>query len=119
MTLSGMMTREELAQRINAFEKDNRKREWPLLALVIGGVILVACLTIRFTSVSPVIGTAGLLMMLAAVLVPGILLGAVNRKRIRKLGLHCPECDCILAGPVGRMAVTTCHCSQCGKRIVE
>jgi hypothetical protein len=113
------MTREELAQRINSFERDNRRQEWPFLAVLIVGALSTGLLGARYADESPVIGWLCVPLMFAWILVPSRLLGRINKRRMKTLDLYCPHCNCSLAGPVGRLAVTTLFCSQCGKQIVE
>lgn len=61
--------------------------------------------------------------MIGMVLVVLLLLGFIaerNCKRLAvRLDVHCPECQVLLAGPVGRFAVTTLSCRQCGSKVLE
>ena len=113
------MTREELALRINSFEKDNRKWEWPFVAIYILGMAAIGILFARPADDSNLIAGLAIVTLFIWILIPIPILGKINKKRMRALGLNCPACDVSLAGGVGRLAVTTLYCSQCGTRILE
>ncbi len=111
------MTREDLAQKINSFERDNRKWEWPFLAVYIGGVLAIGLWMARWADQSSAI--AGVALLFAWIIFPSLLFGRINKRRMRSFGLYCPSCNISLTGPVGRLAVTTLYCSHCGKQIIE
>lgn len=113
------MTREELARRIYSFERDNRKMEWPILAILIAGLVIPGLIAARYAHDSPTTGLVCLAAIVAALFLPSFVLGRINKKRLISLNLHCPSCGCGLTGPIGRLAVTTLYCSQCGKQIVD
>lgn len=114
-----MMTREELAQRITRFGKGSRSRELLAAGLMLGGLFLGMLLSTRFgktyPSLQPFIGVVAVV----SIGVPTFVFAMLDRRRRRALGLHCPECGTSLSGVTGRLAVTTCHCDRCGKKIVE
>lgn len=113
------MTREELATRLNSFEKDNRKWEWPFVAVYVLGMIAIGLLFARPADQSHLVAAVAIMTLSIWVVAPIPILGRINKKRMRRLGLHCPSCDASLVGGVGRLAVTTLYCSQCGAKIVE
>lgn len=113
------MTREELARRINSFEKDNRKWEWPFAAVYLLGMVAIGILFARPANESNLIGAAAIVTLFIWIVAPIPIIGRINKKRMRRLGLHCPSCDASLVGGVGRLAVTTLYCSHCGAKIVQ
>ncbi len=113
------MTRSELAARITEFERGNRRREWTFMPFWIAGMVGIPLWIISFSPHSSLVGTLAIVALFAWIIGPGVFLARINRRRIRELELRCPKCDTSLAGHVGRLAVTTMFCSQCGAQIVE
>lgn len=114
-----MMTREELAQRINLFEKSSRRRELVAGGFVISGLLAVGVPAARFADTYPFLGPVCLFLMMASLALPSLVFAKADAKHRRALGLQCPECGKSLKGVTGRLAVTGCNCGGCGKKIVD
>jgi|APTNR8051073442_1049403.scaffolds.fasta_scaffold01697_13 hypothetical protein len=113
------MTRKELAEKINSFEKGNRKREWPMVLVFLPGIVLIGLFGAKVADDSPLLGALAILLMLAWIVGTTWLAIRTNNKRVRDLGLLCPSCEANLAGPIGRLAVATTYCSHCGTQILQ
>ncbi|RYD18222.1 MAG: hypothetical protein EOP88_23380 [Verrucomicrobiaceae bacterium] len=113
------MTREELAQRINLFEKSSRRRDLVGSVLMICGLAAICLPAVRFIDTYPFLGPVCLCMMLACLAFPLLFCVKAGRKKKRGLGLHCPGCDTGLTRVTGRLAVTRGDCDGCGKMIVD
>jgi len=119
MTFDKEMKREELAQNINSFEATSRKNGWPLLLILTGGAIAVIYVLPRLDSQSTLVSFLLVGSIIAPLIVPALLIERNNKKRMKEFGLYCPSCKANLVGQVGRIAVTTLYCSQCGTKIIE
>jgi hypothetical protein len=113
------MTREELAQRINLFEGGHKRREWLAFAFLIGGLFVGMLISTWFGKTYPTLQPVRVFIFPACIVLPSLGFVWFDRRRSRAFGLSCPECGTSLAGVRGRLAVTTCHCDRCGKKIVE
>lgn len=109
------MTRKELAQRINSFEKELRKREWSLSGIYILGLIGGSVVLADPTRDSDLL----LVVLLIWIVIPIFIVTKMNKKRRNELGLNCPNCEVNLVNEVGRLAVATLYCSQCGTKILH
>jgi len=107
LTFAKEMTREELASRINSFEKANRKREWPFAVIYILGIAMIGILFALPADESNLAGGIALVVLFLWILIPIPFLAKINKTRLQDLNLYCPSCNVSLAGAVGRLAVTT------------
>ena len=113
------MTRSELAFKIKQFERGNRKFEWPFLIFYIAGMVVVPLVIVGGfggSDLSQVLGIVGLFVW---IIIPGIFLKRLNKKRLKKLDLLCPHCSVGLSNYIGQLAVTTLYCSSCGNQVAE
>lgn len=114
-----MRTRKELAQRLNSFEKETKKWDFPFTIIFILGLLGMAMMIPRFDDGSTLFNTIATIALFAWLIIPLPILAKVNKKRLKSASLNCPSCSVSLVGPIGRMAITTLYCSKCGSKIVS
>lgn len=112
------MTRKELAEKQDEFQRTSRKCPWPLAVAAIGGFVGFFVIILFFQTSE---GMRFLLLgLLGGIILPQVLLFERKMKKLAiRLGLTCPQCQILLVGPVGRFAVTTLSCRQCGSKVLE
>lgn len=113
------MTRKELAERIQTFEKGRAKWEWPFIFVFIIGLIIIGALFIEPSTHSNWIAALGIVAVFLWIMVPIPVAKRMTQKRMRELGLICPKCGAWLFHETGRLAVATQHCCKCGEKILE
>ena len=112
-------TSAELAQRLQSFEKDSRRREWLVAGFMIAGLFVIMGMVIRLVKQHPILAPIAVVIFLFCMFLPLFIFTKLNKRQIKTLGLSCPECDQSLRGKVGQMTVASCYCGYCGKKIVE